>query len=74
MPDIKVTTWNIEHMNKWFTNDATPQIVPEFQTIVDRAAGVFGFEGRVRGPYPEMHPQQPKRRCSAAPKRCLFRS
>ena len=41
MPDIKVTTWNIEHMNKWFTNDATPQIVPAFQTIVDRAAGVL---------------------------------
>lgn len=40
MPDIKVTTWNIEHMNNWF-QDTQSQVAPAFAGVAKKVARVI---------------------------------
>jgi len=35
MPEIKVMTWNIEHMHNWFA-DTQAQVVPAFDGVAKR--------------------------------------
>lgn len=40
MPQLKVTTWNIEHMHDWF-DDTRANVITNFQAVATKAANVI---------------------------------